>query len=89
MSERFNFVLEPADAEIAAWLRGQSNMSAVIRAALVEHRERIGQLARIEAKLDLLLSRTEPRINISVDNLSDVDRERLDDLLRRYGTTDG
>lgn len=85
-TRRRSFALEEADAGLDDWLRGQGgNMSAVIRAALVEFRERPGQLARIEEKLDLLLSRTAPRIDITVDNLTDAERALVAEMLRRQG----
>ena len=82
---RLSFALEAVDADLEAWLRSHANMSAVIRASLVEFRERPGQLARIEEKLDLLLSRTAPRIDISVDGLTDEERALVAEMLRRQG----
>lgn len=85
-TRRRSFALEEADADLDAWLRGQGgNMSAIIRAALTEYRERPGQLARIESKLDLLLSRTMPDINISADNLTDAERIMVAEMLRKQG----
>jgi hypothetical protein len=96
-TQRHSFALEAADAELDAWLRSLANRSAVIRASLVEYRERPGQLARIEqhlehieAKVDRLLADPARRCGavpqLALAAISDEDRETLMDLLRKYGT---
>ena len=50
-TRRHSFALEEADAELDAWLRSLANRSAVIRASLVEERERPRRLARIEERV--------------------------------------
>lgn len=92
-TQRHSFALETVDAELDAWLRSLANRSAVIRASLVEYRERPGQLARIENKLDALddkldrlLAGQAPVPQLALAAISDEDRETLMDLLRKYGT---
>ena len=92
-TQRHSFALETVDAELDAWLRSLANRSAVIRASLVEYRERPGQLARIEerverieAKVDQLLAGQVPVPQLALAAISDEDRETLMDLLRKYGT---
>lgn len=92
-TQRHSFALETVDAELDAWLRSLANRSAVIRASLVEYRERPGQLARIENKLDALddkldqlLAGQTPVPQLALAAISDEDRETLMDLLRKYGT---
>lgn len=91
-TQRHSFALETVDAELDTWLRSLANRSAVIRASLVEYRERPGQLARIEerverieAKLDQLLAGQTPVPQLALAAISDEDRETLMDLLRKYG----
>lgn len=92
-TQRHSFALEVVDAELDTWLRSLANRSAVIRASLVEYRERPGQLARIEerverieAKVDQLLAGQVPVPQLALAAISDEDRETLMDLLRKHGT---